>query len=160
MSAVIAVVVQLAGLAGVRLSPFWAGAALAGAIALVLGGCALGAGVHLYNAGYASADGKWREKALEAQLAAARADLDAANRAAGDEALRAASIQQQAEQERAGTDAYVEELKQRAAGACTLTCDDLRGLRIKSNACAAAAGPAGSTSAAPRARWRPVGKPQ
>jgi hypothetical protein len=160
MSAVIAALVQLAGLAGVRLSPFWAGAALAGAIALVLGGCALGAGVHLYNAGYAAADGKWREKALEAQLAAARADLDAANRAAGDEALRAASIQQQAEQERAGTDAYVEELKTHVVGACALSCDDLRGMRIKSGACTAPAGSAGSTSAPAQSRARARDKPQ
>jgi hypothetical protein len=160
MSAIIAVVVQLAGLAGVRLSPFWAGAALAGIVALVLGGCALGAGVHLYNAGYAAADGKWREKALEAQLAAVQADRDAAKRAAADEALRAASIQQQAEQERAGTDAYVEELKSHVVGACALSCDDLRGMRIKSGACAAAAGSAGGAGAPAQSRARTRDKPQ
>jgi hypothetical protein len=160
MSAIIAVVVQLAGLAGIRLSPFWAGAALAGIVALMLGGCALGAGVHLYNAGYAAADGKWREKALEAQLAAVQADRDAAKRAAADEALRAASIQQQAEQERAGTDAYVEELKSHVVGACALSCDDLRGMRIKSGACAAAAGSAGGAGAPAQSRARTRDKPQ
>lgn len=158
MSAVIAVIVQLVGLAGLRLSPFCAGAALAGVVALVVAGGATITGVHLYNAGYAAADGAWREKALEAQLAAAHADLEAANRAAGDEALRAASIQQQAEQEKVGTDAYVEELKQRVAGACTLTCDDLRGLRIRSGACAVAPGAAGGAGATARSGFRSLRK--
>ena len=162
MSAIIPVIVRLAGLAGVRLSPFWAGAAIAGVIALLIGGALTAAGVHLYNSGYAAADGAWREKALEAQLAAMRADLDAARKAAGDEALRAATIQNQTEQERAGTNAYVEELeKQNAALAaggkpnvCALTCDDLRGLRIKSSACAAPPGAAASAGAAPRSGFR------
>ncbi|MET4153821.1 hypothetical protein [Bradyrhizobium sp. RT7b] len=59
--AVIAVIVRLAGLAGVRLSPFWAGAALAGVLALIVGCAATAAGVHLYNADYAAADDAWRE---------------------------------------------------------------------------------------------------
>ena len=98
MSVVIAGLVQLAGLAGVRMSPFWAGAALAGVLALVIGGGAAVTGLHLYNAGYAAADGAWREKALDAQLAVARKDLLEANRAAADATLRAKSIKQQAEQ--------------------------------------------------------------
>ncbi|MBR0823495.1 hypothetical protein [Bradyrhizobium liaoningense] len=36
--AVIAAIVRLAGLAGVKLSPFWASAALAGLLALIIGG--------------------------------------------------------------------------------------------------------------------------
>lgn len=156
--AVIALIVRLAGLAGLKLSPFWAGAAIAGVLALLIGGTLTAVGVHLYNAGYASADGAWRAKALEAQLAAARADLDAARRAAGDEALRAATIQQQAEQEKVGTDAYVEELKQRVAGACTLTCDDLRGLRIKSGACTAGAAAARGAGASARSGLRSLRK--
>ncbi|WP_018456791.1 hypothetical protein [Bradyrhizobium sp. WSM4349] len=158
--AVIALIVRLAGVAGLKLSPFWAGAALAGVLALIVGGMATAAAVHLYNVGYAAADGAWREKALEAQLAAARADLDAAMRAAGDEALRAASIQQQAEQERAGTDAYVEELKSHVVGACALSCDDLRGMRIKSGACTAGAAAAGGASAPAQSRAGARDKPQ
>ncbi|WP_456622131.1 MULTISPECIES: protease IV [unclassified Bradyrhizobium] len=166
MSAIIPIIVRLAGLVGVKLSPFWAGAVFAAIVALILGGSAIGAGVHLYNAGYAAADGAWREKALEAQLAAMRADLDAARRAAGDEALRAATIQQQAEQERAGTDAYVEDLEKRTAAlsaggkpnACALTCDDLRGMRIKSGVCAAAPGVAGSPGAPAQSRGRSLRK--
>ncbi|MDI3559558.1 protease IV [Bradyrhizobium sp. Arg816] len=166
--AIIAAIVRLAGLAGVKLSPFWAGAALAGALALIIGASATAAGVHLYNAGYAAADGAWREKALDAQLAAARKDLLEANRAAGDAALRAGAIEQKAEQEKAGTDAYVDELQRRnaalaAAGkpnACGLTCDDLRGMRIKSAACAAPAGSAGGVGADLRTRARSLRKPQ
>lgn len=166
MSAVIAGLVQLAGLAGVRLSPFWAGAALAGVLALVVGGGAMAAGVHLYKTGYAAADGVWREKALDAQLAAARMDLQEANRAAADAVLRAHAIEQRAEQERVGTDAYVDELqKQNAAlaasgkpNACGLTCDDLRGLRIKSAACAAPPRPAAGGQPDLRTRLRPFRK--
>lgn len=166
MSIVIGALVQLAGLAGVRLSPFWAGAALAGVLALLVGGGATAAGVHLYNSGYAAADGAWREKALEAQLAAARADEAAARLAAADAEARAAAILHQAEQERAGTDAYVEDLRKQnealaASGkpnACGLTCDDLRGMRIKSAACAAAAPAAAGGQPDFRARWRSLGK--
>lgn len=166
--AVIAAIVQLLGLVGVKLSPFKAGALLAGALALVIGVAAVTAGFHLYNAGFAAADGAWREKALDAQLAAARKDLIEANRAAGDAVLRARAIEQQAEQERVGTDAYVDELRKRnealaAAGkpnVCGLTCDDLRGLRIKSAACPAPAGAAGGARADLRARWRSQRKPQ
>ncbi|WLB43006.1 protease IV [Bradyrhizobium ottawaense] len=166
MSALIAGLVQLARLAGVRLSPFWAGAALASVLALLIGGGATAAGVHLYKAGYAAADGAWREKALEAQLAAARKDLLEANRAAADAVLRARAIEQQAEQERAGTDAYVDDLRKQnaalaAAGkpnACGLTCADLRGMRIKSAACAAEAGSAGGAGSDFRARLRSIRK--
>lgn len=166
--AIIAAIVRLAGLAGVKLSPFWAGAALAGALALIVGCAATATGVHLYNAGYAAADGAWREKALDAQLAAARKDLLEANRAAGDAALRVRAIEQQAQQERVGTDAYVVELERRnaalvAAGkpnVCGLTCDDLRGLRIKSAACTTPPGSAGGAGADLRARARSLRKPQ
>lgn len=164
--AVIAAIVQLAGLAGIKLSPFKAGALVAGVLALAIGVAAVAAGVHLYNAGYAAADGAWREKALEAQLAAARADQAAARLAAADAEARAASILHQAEQEKAGTDAYVDELqKQNAAlaaagkpSACGLTCDDLRGMRIKSAACAAPPRAAAGGQADFRARWRSLGK--
>ncbi|MBW7967593.1 protease IV [Bradyrhizobium sp. BR 10261] len=160
--AVIAAIVQLAGFAGVKLSPFKAGAIVAGVAALVVGLSLTAAGVHLFNAGYESADGEWREKALESQLAAARADQAAARLAAADAEARAASILQKAEQERAGTDAYVEDLRKRnealaSAGVknvCGLTCDDLRGMRINSAACAAPAGvadvPAGAGG---KRRW-------
>ncbi|MGM4955706.1 protease IV [Bradyrhizobium barranii] len=166
--AIIAAIVRLAGLAGIKLSPFWAGAALAGALALIVGCAAMVAGVHLYSAGYAAADGAWREKALDAQLAAARKDLLEANRAAGDAALRARAIEQQAEQEKVGTDAYVDELEKRNAAlaatgkpnACGLTCDDLRGMRIKSAACPAPPGSAGGIGADLRARARSLRKPQ
>ncbi|MCK1669449.1 protease IV [Bradyrhizobium sp. 153] len=166
MSAIIPVIVQLASLAGVKLSPFKAGALVAAILALLVAIVAVTAGVHLYNAGYAAADGAWREKALEAQLAAMRADRDAARAAAADAALREAAITQRAEQERAGTDAYVEQLKKQnealaVAGkpnACSLTCDDLRGMRIKSSACGPAARAAGAAGADLRARWRPLRK--
>ncbi|BAL77018.1 protease IV [Bradyrhizobium cosmicum] len=162
--AVIAAIVQLLGLAGVKLSPFKAGALLAGALALVIGIAAVAAGFHLYNAGYAAADGAWREKALDAQLAAARKDLLEANRAAGDAVLRARAIEQQAQQERVGTDAYVDELRKQnealaASGkpnACSLSCDDLRGMRIKSSACAAPARPADVSGSAGGQRLWPV----
>ncbi|MET4170948.1 type II secretory pathway pseudopilin PulG [Bradyrhizobium sp. LA6.1] len=163
---IIAAIVQLAGLAGVKLSPFKAGAIVAGVLALVIGISALVAGVHLYNAGYAAADGAWREKALDAQLAAARADQAAARLAAADAEARADKILHQAEQEKAGTDAYVDQLqKQNAAlaaagkpNACGLTCADLRGLRIKSAACAAPPRAAAGGQPDFRARWRSLGK--
>jgi len=166
MSAILAAIVQLAGLAGVKLSPFKAGALVAGIIALAIGISAVAAGVHLYNAGYAAADGAWREKALESQLAAMRADRDAARVAAADAALRAVAITQRADQERAGTDAYVDELqKQNAAlaaagkpNACGLTCDDLRGMRIQSAACAPQSRAAAGAGADLRARWRSLRK--
>lgn len=159
----IAALVQLAGAAGVRLSPFWAGALVAGVLAILAGGALTLAGVHLYDAGYAAADGAWREKALEAQLAAARADQAEARRAAADAAFRAETILHQAEQERAGTDAYVDELRKQAAAlaaagrpnACQLTCDDLRGLRIHTSACPAEPRSAAGPGAA-RPRLRPV----
>lgn len=165
--AIIAAILRLAGLAGLRLSPFWAGALVAGAIALLIGGVLTATGLHLYNAGYAAADGAWREKALEAQLAAARADQAEARRAAADAAFRAETILHQAEQERAGTDAYVEDLRKQAAAlaaagrpnACALSCDDLRGMRIQSRACAAPEGSAAGSGAA-RARPGPFRKPQ
>lgn len=142
MSGIIAFLVQLAGAAGVKLSPFKAGAIVAGVIAAVVGLSLLAAGVHLYNVGYAAADGAWREKALEAQLAAARADQAAARLAAADAEARATFILHQAEQERAGTDAYVEDLKKQneqlatagKSNVCGLTCADLRGMRIQSAA--------------------------
>ena len=54
MSWIIAIVMRLAGLAGVSLSPFAAGALFAGALAVVAGGAAIAGGAHLYNAGFSS----------------------------------------------------------------------------------------------------------
>ncbi|MCS3447259.1 MULTISPECIES: hypothetical protein [Bradyrhizobium] len=52
MSWVVAIVMRLAGLAGVNLSPFAAGALFAGSLAVVAGGAAIAGGMHLYNAGF------------------------------------------------------------------------------------------------------------
>ncbi|UFX41780.1 hypothetical protein HAP47_0020980 [Bradyrhizobium sp. 41S5] len=73
MSWIIAIVVRLAGLAGVSLSPFAAGALFAGGLAVVAGGAAIAGGAHLYNAGFSSADAKCEA----AQVAAQNAQLQA-----------------------------------------------------------------------------------
>lgn len=78
------------------------------------------------------------------QLAAARADQAAARAAVADAAQGADAILHRAEQDKQGTDAYVDELRKQnealaASGkpsVCGLTCNDLRGMRIKSAACA------------------------
>ncbi|WP_074126072.1 hypothetical protein [Bradyrhizobium sp. NAS96.2] len=73
MSWIVAILMRLAGLAGVSLSPFAAGALFAGALALLAGGGAIAGAAHLYNAGYRSAD----DKCEAAQVAAQNSQLQA-----------------------------------------------------------------------------------
>ncbi|WP_338833288.1 hypothetical protein [Bradyrhizobium septentrionale] len=67
MSWILAIVMRLAGLAGVSLSPFVAGALFAGGLAVLAGAA------HLYNAGFSSADAKCEA----AQVAEQNAQLQA-----------------------------------------------------------------------------------
>ncbi len=130
MSVAIGIVIRLLGLCGVSLSPFLAGAIVAG---LVAGGAGL-AGLHLYNAGYRSADEKCDAAALRSQLEAVRRDRDAARLAERDALGKTALIEKQANDDKEGTAAYVEQLKAHFQNACALTDDDLRGMRSQTGA--------------------------
>ncbi len=125
MSAAVALLVRILGLFGVSLSPFVAGAVLA---AVIAAGAGL-FGLHLYNAGYASADSAWQAKALQSQIDALVADRDLARRALGDERLRTAAIELQSTADKEGTAVYVEQLKTSFAAACALNDADIDFLR-------------------------------
>jgi hypothetical protein len=133
----IALITRAAGMFGLSLAPLWAGAIAA----LLIGG---GFGVYslkLYNAGYRSADSKCQAAALQSEIDALKADRDNAKRAAGDAALRLATIEKQSTENQERTSAYVAELERAAAAPppkdgkpavgkpCALTAADLRGMR-------------------------------
>lgn len=142
MSAIVGLIVRGLGLVGVSLSPFWAGAIVMGAIAAAAGGV----GVHLYNAGWNSADAHWQAKALQSQIDALTMDRDQARAALSDERLRVADIERQANADKEGTSVYVDELKKTFAAACALDDADLRFLRERAGhrrPAARAAGAAG-----------------
>ncbi|GIQ73174.1 hypothetical protein [Bradyrhizobium sp. RD5-C2] len=80
MSWVVAIVMRLAGLAGVNLSPFAAGALCAGGLAVVAGGAAIAGGAHLYNAGFGSAEAKCEAAQVAAQNAQLQARLEEKDR--------------------------------------------------------------------------------
>jgi hypothetical protein len=143
IGAALSLIQGAAGLVSIR-SPFTAGAAAAGAGVFGLG-LTLGLGaLKAYDVGYASADARCERAALQSQLDAMTRDRDEARIAAADAALRGAAIQRKADADQKGTTYYVEQLKRQAASpACGLTCDDLRGMRIASPACAAGARAAG-----------------
>jgi len=139
-------VLFVAGLFGVRLSDFAAGAiAAAVTVAAIAGGISYIA-FTAYRHGVEKTEAKWQARALQSKLDAANADLAAARTAAADAALRARAIEAQSQIEMEGVAEYVEELKTRAAPACLLTDADLRGLR--------AAGRNGPTAAKPPAAAR------
>lgn len=134
----IALITRAAGLFGLSLAPFWAGAI---ALGVVAGGFGLYS-AKLYNAGYRSAESKCQAAALQSQIDALQEDRDNAKRAASDAALRLASIEKQTTENQERTSAYVAELEQRNAatppidgkpavksGGCALTAADLRGMR-------------------------------
>jgi hypothetical protein len=143
----IALITRLSGLFGLKLSEFWAGAIAAALLAAGLGLYSW----RLYDAGYASAEGKCEAAALQSQIDALQADRDNAMAAARDAALRLASIEKQAHDNDERTAAYVAELEARKQdgkpNACALTCDDLRGMRIVSKACPAGPRPAAGAGA-------------
>ncbi|UGY14571.1 hypothetical protein HAP48_0039495 [Bradyrhizobium septentrionale] len=80
MSWIVAIVMRLAGLAGVSLSPFAAGALFAGGLAVVAGGAAIAGAAHLYNAGFSSADAKCEAAQVAEQNAQLRARLEEKDR--------------------------------------------------------------------------------
>jgi hypothetical protein len=147
MSLIVPLIVRIAGLFGIRLNGFAAGA-------IITAGLFLAFGIYsykLYDAGYASAHSQCEADALRSQLEAVQADRDRARLAAASASLRMAAIEAQSMTEKEGTAKYVEELRQRVEqaekattpntapiNACALTCDDLRGMRIPSAACGTA----------------------
>lgn len=124
MSAVVGLAIRLLGLFGVSLSPFWGGAIVAGLIAAAIGG----AGLHLYNAGWHSADNQWQARALQSKLDAANADLDNMKRAAADASLRAEAIEGDLSTERGRTASYVDYLRTHKVGGCDLGDPDISGM--------------------------------
>ncbi|WP_024340965.1 hypothetical protein [Bradyrhizobium japonicum] len=134
-----ALIVRIAAMFGISISPVIAGAILFGA---ALGGAGLYT-IKVYEAGRSSAEGKCQAAALQSKIKAMEKDRDNARRAAADAALKLATIEAQAKEEQERTADYVEELKNRPAPSCALTCDDLRGMRIASKSC-----PAGPRAAA------------
>lgn len=122
MSVAVAIVVRILGLFGVSLSPFVAGAIVAGVIAAAAGFVSL----HLYNAGWHAADNAWQAKALQSQIDALTEDRDQARRALGDERLKVASIELQSSAAKEETETYVENLKKTFAAACALDDADIR----------------------------------
>lgn len=96
-----------------------------------------GFGFKIYDAGYAAAGSKCEAEALQSKLDAMQKDRDNARAAAADASLKLAALEAQSKIEEERTAAYVEELKNRPAPGCALTCDDLRGMRIASSACPA-----------------------
>ncbi|UGY23080.1 hypothetical protein HU675_0034755 [Bradyrhizobium septentrionale] len=80
MSWIVAIVIRLAGLAGVSLSPFAAGALIAGGLAVLAGGAAISGAAHLYNAGFSSADAKCEAAQVAEQNAQLQARLEEKDR--------------------------------------------------------------------------------
>ncbi|MGN8547687.1 hypothetical protein ACQPTN_24095 [Bradyrhizobium sp. 13971] len=112
MSWVVAVLVRLAGLAGVDLSPFAAGALFAGGLAVVAGVAAIAAGAHLYNAGFSAADAKCeaahvveQNAQLQARLAEKDRQLVFANALQQRDAKRAAAAEAQLKTNQGAIDA-------------------------------------------------------
>jgi hypothetical protein len=145
---------RLAGLFGVRLSPFATGAIVAAGIGLTLVSGAAIAGWKLYDAGAETARAACRMDELQSEVDVLKMDRDNARAAAADATFKQVAIKQAADQEKAKTDDYIAKLEERAkakpdeARACHLTCDDLRGMRIDTKACgaeAAGARPAAGT---------------
>lgn len=126
MSVAIPIIIRLLGLFGVKLSPFVAGAMVAGVIAVAFAGYS----GWLVHRGYDWADGKCEARALQSKIDALEADRDAGRAALADARLRQAGIELQANAEKQGTAVYVEGLKARFASACALNDDDLRGMRV------------------------------
>jgi hypothetical protein len=126
----IAFITRLASLAGVSLSPFWAGAVGATIIAAA-GSTAVGVGSYkLYEAGRAAAESECQASALQAQIDAMQKDRDDARAAAADATLKLTAIRAHSAEEEQRTADYVAELEKRPAPACDLTAADLRGMRV------------------------------
>lgn len=142
MSVAVGLIIRLLGLGGVSLSPFAAGAILAGVIAAAAGGV----GLHLYNAGWHAADTEWQAKALQSKLDAANADLSNMKRAAADATLRAEAIEGDLSTERGRTASYVNYLKTHKVGGCDLDDPDITGM-------------SGQTGRAGPARQKPAARP-
>lgn len=143
-----ALIVRLAAMCGFSISPVVAFLIGAGAV-LVAGGAYT---MKIYNAGYASAESKCEAAALQAQIDAMKQDRDTARSAAADATLKLAAIEAQTKEEQERTAEYVDELKNRPAPSCALTCDDLRGMRIASSSCPAGPRPAAGARKADGAR--------
>lgn len=124
MSMIVGLIVRGAGLFGFSLSPFMAGAIMAGVLAAAFGVYS----AKVYFAGYHSAEAKCEAAALRAKIAAMKADLDAAQAAAKDADARADAIRAEAETTKELTNAYIAELAKRPNGACALNDADLRWL--------------------------------
>ncbi|MEY9674561.1 hypothetical protein [Bradyrhizobium elkanii] len=112
MSWVVAILMRLAGVAGVNLSPFAAGALFAGGLAVLAGGAAVAAGAHLYNAGFSSADAKCeaaqvaeQNAQLQARLAEKERQLVFANSLQQRDAKRAAAAEEQLKSNQGAIDA-------------------------------------------------------
>lgn len=133
MSVAVGFIIRLLGLFGISLSPFLAGAIVAGLIAGAFGFYSY----KLYDAGYSSAEGECQAAALQSKIDALEMDRDNAQLAAKAAAMKLASIEKATEENKGRTDAYVAELEKRAsapqpdgskASGCGLTPDDLRGM--------------------------------
>ena len=121
--------VWILGLFGINLSGFAAGAIVfAVATAAICGGVTWWT-VHWYNSGYETADGEWKAKELQAQIAKLEDDRDAARAAAASASIKVAAIAEQAKQGKEADAKYIEELKSRPIGGCALTDADRRGMR-------------------------------
>ncbi|MBR1206945.1 MULTISPECIES: hypothetical protein [unclassified Bradyrhizobium] len=112
MSWIVAIVMRLAGLAGVSLSPFAAGSLFAGGLAVVAGGAAIAGGAHLYNAGFSSAETKCeaakvaeQNAQLQARLAEKDRQLVFANALQQRDAKRAAAAEAQIQSNQGAIDA-------------------------------------------------------
>ncbi|MHC1943438.1 hypothetical protein IF803_03530 [Bradyrhizobium sp. UFLA06-06] len=112
MSWIVAILVRLAGLAGVNLSPFAAGALFAGCLAVVAGSAAIVGGAHLYNAGFGSAEAKCeaaqvaeQNAQLQARLAERDRQLVFANALQQRDAKRAAAAEAQLSSNQGAIDA-------------------------------------------------------
>ncbi|SDC06085.1 hypothetical protein SAMN05216337_1001154 [Bradyrhizobium brasilense] len=147
MSLIVPIILRLAALAGLKLSPFAAGAALAGVLAVALAGAGAATGLKIYNAGQSSAESECQAAALQARIDTLEADQAIGRRALADARLKVTALEEQSEQDRKGTADYVEDLKKSYQAACALTDDDLRGLRAQGRAGRgpAAKGAAGGT---------------
>lgn len=94
-------------------------------IALAIGAAWIAGDIH----GHRKSNAACRSEQLAAELATKTADVDIARRAAADAALRAASIQNEADAANKRADDYAEELQKRPVPACNLNQSDLDRLR-------------------------------